>query len=162
VPFLALGIVILVLANRCLSCEYIEGFEKIKGVLSVGKFSQYEDHLSAEILLNNGGFLDVGEFGKDIFTKAEYLILFRIGDIGIKCLNENGNWTGGFDIIHFANNYMSIGNIESIKDVVENYDNIYKKLDKFLKDSPSESEPLIFLPKNKEFEARKLWCYRKA
>ena len=55
-----LGFSIFYVLNSCLSCEYIEGFGKIEGISSVDNFSQYEDHLSVEITLDNGGFLDIG------------------------------------------------------------------------------------------------------
>lgn len=107
----------------------------VEGVVEVTEFYEYEGTISATLLLENGGLIDIHGIVDEQFTDTSRIDVNRMGNLTIHCeySGQLGATVSGHNIIAIVSELKlssdSTAEISNISDLVENYEFVVSLLE---------------------------------
>ena len=154
------------LASSCTnySEKYRSIFLAVDGVMEVSRFGWYEEHTSAALVLTENRYLHILEFDETVASKTDFIELFQIGDIRIRCGRTPQTReiaSGAFNILEVMRASPLHLELQNIGDIIEHYDEIAGYLEEELPMHAVVNDRMV-VDASKSIETTKgqYWCSR--
>ena len=144
--------------------EYRSAFLSVPEIEEVSYFLWYEEHTGAGLVLTENRYLHIMEFDETVASKADFIELFQIGDIVIRCgrtPHDLNIASGVFNILEVMRASPLHLELHNIGDIVDHYAEISGYLEEEL---PTHAlvNGVMVPGASKKIETRKgqFWCSR--